>query len=428
MEPMCGDDDASRRELEMKQEEMRRIQREENPGPVARVLDLGFRFTPSPLQAAAYYLPRLVAGEPLHDALRTVIHRADVYACEPGVLAAGFRPAPKTDDRFFFTSVRMQPQRAGKAGRAARAAGGGAWSSQKAIDILDAAGAKVGELTKLRYKKRGGENTDWLMDEYSCCSEDAVAGDVKRVLCKIYVSPRAAADSAAHQESAAVFAAPPAPVVVTQPAPKRPAPPVAVPPCAKKMRVAAVPAPPVVQPSGCPMPVAPPRPCCVPRRGVAPSSTPPVARTPTPALPQARVQTRPAAQPGRSPAPATPWPAPQKVPLPPPSAARACNMPQQAASSRLCPPRPAVMAPPVAQAPPTPRPSPAAAPLPVPAASPDLPSKEAPAAADDDMDELVKLIEDAIPTGEADVDEQVHKERDPFAAAMAWGAKHMCAY
>ncbi|KAL6640751.1 hypothetical protein ACP70R_021874 [Stipagrostis hirtigluma subsp. patula] len=392
--------------------------------PAARALELGFRFAPSPLQAAAYYLPRLVAGEPLHDALRTVIHRADVYSCEPGALAAGFRPAPKTDDRFFFTSVRMQPQRAGKAGRAARAAGGGTWSSQKAVDILDAAGAKVGELTKLRYKKRGGENTDWLMDEYSCCSEDAVAGDVKRVLCKIYVSPRAAPDSAAHQESAAVFAAPPAPVVITQPAPKRPAPPLAEPPCPKKMRVAAVPAPPAVQPSGCPMPVAPPRPCCVPRPGVAPSSTPPVARTLTPAPPQAPVQTRPAAQRGRSPAPAPPRPCappPQKVTLPPPSVARACHMPQQAAS-RLC----------------APRPSPAAAPLPVPAPSPDLPSTEAPAAADDDLfADFAKELEDTIPMTaspddstmtEADVYEQVHEERDPFAAAMAWNAKHMCAY
>ncbi|KAL6641937.1 hypothetical protein ACP70R_020118 [Stipagrostis hirtigluma subsp. patula] len=396
--------------------------------PVARVLQLGFRFNPSPLQAATYYLPRLIAGEPLHDALRPVIHRADVYGCEPGVLARQFRPAPKTDDRFFFTSVKLQAQRAGKASRAVRAAGPGAWSSQKAIDILDGAGAKVGELRKLRYKK-GCVNTDWLMDEFSCCLEGAVvAGNTQLVLCKIYLSPRAASDSAARQETA-----PEEPVVITKAAPKRPAPAIADagPPCPKKMRVAAVPAPPVVQPSGCPMPVAPPRPCCVPRRGVAPSSTPPVTRTPAPALPQAPVQIRPAVHPGRSPAPAPPRPcAPpqQKVSLPPSSVARACNMPQQAAA-RLCPPRPAVLTPPVLeQAPPTPRPAPAAASLPVTAASPDLPSMVAPAPADDDMEDLVKLLEDTIPAGEPDLDEQVHKERDPFAAAMARDAKLMCAY
>ncbi|KAL6642212.1 hypothetical protein ACP70R_020393 [Stipagrostis hirtigluma subsp. patula] len=411
--------------------------------PSARVLDLGFRFTPSPLQAAAYYLPRLIAGAPLHDALRPVIHCTDIYACEPGVLAGRFRPAPKTDDRFFFTPVKLQPKKAGKASRAVRAAGPGTWSSQKAIDILDGAGAKVGELTKLRYKKRG-ENTDWLMEEYSCCSEEAVAGDTQFVLCKIYVSPRAAQDSAAHQESAAVFAqpAPPeAPVVITQAATKRPSPPVAELPCPKKMRVAVAPSP-AVAPAGCTTPVAPPRPGVLPpRRVMAPSSTPSVTRSPAPSMSQAApVHTRPVVQPdGTSTtafAPPRSCAPPQKqVPLPPPS------VPQQAAA-RYRPPRPAVLTPPAAQAPLMPRPAPAAASLPVPVAPPALPSTEAPAADDDDMFDFAKELEDAMTTGEAgeeekdvshgdsmmitqaDVHEQVHKERDPFAAAMALGEVH----
>ncbi|KAL6657720.1 hypothetical protein ACP70R_005500 [Stipagrostis hirtigluma subsp. patula] len=401
----------------------------------ARVLDLGFRFTPSPLQAAAYYLPRLIAGAPLHDALRPVIHRTDIYACEPGVLAGRFRPAPKTDDRFFFTPVKVQQKKAGKASRAVRAAGPGTWSSQKAIDILDGAGAKVGELTKLRYKKCG-ENTDWLMDEYSCCLEEAVAGDTQLVLCKIYVSPRAAQDSAAHQESAAVFAqpAPEAPVVITQAAPKRPAPPAAEPPCPKKMRVALAPSPAVV-PAGCTTPVPPPRPGVLPpRRGMAPPSTSSVTRSPAPSLSQAApVQTRPVVQPdGTSTTafapPRSSAPPQKQVLLPPPS------VPQQAAA-RYCPPRPAVLTPPVAQVPLMPRPAPAAASLPVPVAPPALPSTEAPAADDDDFFDFAEELEDAIPTCEAgeeekdvsagdsmitqaDVHEQVHKEQDPFAAEI----------
>ncbi|CAO2140789.1 unnamed protein product [Urochloa humidicola] len=131
----------------------------------SEIFSRGFRFNPSALEAATYYLPRLVAGAPLHDAVHPIVHRANVYACEPGDLARRFPPLPKTGHRFFFTSCKLQqPTRAGKASRAARAAGAGAWHSQGVTGVVDLDGIKVGETTKLRYKK-GGVYTDWLMDD-----------------------------------------------------------------------------------------------------------------------------------------------------------------------------------------------------------------------------------------------------------------------
>ncbi|XP_004980319.1 uncharacterized protein LOC101772797 [Setaria italica] len=220
------------------------------PGPV--IFSRGFRFNPTPLEAATYYLPRLVAGAPLHEVVRPVVNHADVYGCEPADLARQFCPLPRTGHRFLFTHCKLQqPQRAGKVSRATRAAGSGSWHSQSVKDVVDHAGVKVGEIRKLRYKK-GGAYTDWLMDEYSCCLEDAVAGDRQCVLCNIYVSPRADQGSAARQESAAFFAPPaPAPIVIAQAAaPKRPAAQSAEPPCPKRMRGAVAPTPPVVQPAG----------------------------------------------------------------------------------------------------------------------------------------------------------------------------------
>ncbi|RLM58542.1 hypothetical protein C2845_PM18G00100 [Panicum miliaceum] len=237
------------------------------------IFSRGFRLNPTPLEAATYYLPQLLAGAPLHEAIRPFIHRADVYACEPGELVRQFRPLPRTGHRFFFTHCKLQqPHKAGKAGRATRAAGAGSWHSQGVTDVVDRK-VKVGEMRKLRYKK-GGAYTDWLMDEYSCCLQDAVVGDRQYVFCNIYVSPRAAPGSVARQESAAFFGPPapaPAPVVIAQaPPPKRPAPQVAEPPCPKRAPGAVVaPAPPVVQPAAsCTAYFAPPRPC-VPNSAVA---------------------------------------------------------------------------------------------------------------------------------------------------------------
>ncbi|CAL5081281.1 unnamed protein product [Urochloa decumbens] len=343
------------------------------------IFSRGFRFNPSPLDAATYYIPRLAAGAPLHEAVRPAVHHADVYASDPGDLARRFPPMPKTGDRFFFSS---------RSKKGARAAGAGSWYLQSTKAAKDAADqAKVGEVRKLRYKK-GGVFTDWLMDEFSTtlCSEDA-GGDGQFVLCNIYVSPRAAPDSAARRESSAFFA-PPAPVVIPQAAAaatKRPAPPqIAVPPpCPKRMRGAAVaPIPPVLpQPAGyCAASFAPPPPPCVPRTTASAESPPPVptrlAAPPPPALsrfaapppnrspasapvptcfatpppppvpigfatpPPPSVPSRFAAPPLiRSPASALPQPRQQK-PLPTPPLVRASQIPAVQAPARQCPPLP----------------------------------------------------------------------------------------
>jgi hypothetical protein len=216
------------------------------------VLHLGFRFDPKPRDAVTYYLPRLIAGEPMHAAIR------------PFVLAARFRPTPKAGDRFFFATFKRQP---GNSGKGVRSAGAGHWHTQgHTTDVLDDAGVKVGEAKKFRYKKANKQFTDWLMDEFSCCSEESVVGDRQYVLCKIYVSPRAHPDSVARQESDAFAFAPPPPLVeepVAFAAPnKRPAPLVVEPPCPKRIRAAAVPipTPPMVQPPSPILPVQAPAP------------------------------------------------------------------------------------------------------------------------------------------------------------------------
>ena len=206
------------------------------PAPPAlgqEIFSRGFRFRPTPQEAVVYYLPRLISGEPLHEVVRSVIHHADdVYDCKPADLARRFRPMPRTGDRFFFTVVN-------KGVRAAAGPGSSSWAAQTTTGIKDDEGVQIGELRKLRYKK-DGVLMDWLMDEYSSCG---AGGDDKQqqqfVFCKVYVSPRAAPTSLAHQESAAFFALPPLPpaAVIAQPAVKRTVPPAmqaAMPPCAKR--------------------------------------------------------------------------------------------------------------------------------------------------------------------------------------------------
>ncbi|TVT99477.1 hypothetical protein EJB05_55146, partial [Eragrostis curvula] len=220
------------------------------PPLIESILHLGFRFNPTPKEVITYYLPRLLAGEPMHRAIRAFIHDTNIYACAPGVLAGQFRATPRKDDRFFFTTVQRQRSKSGKkdARRYMRVAGQGAWSYQKSEEIKDDGGVKIGEVTKLRYKFKNGKFADWLMEEYSCaCScPDAVVGDRERVFCRIYVSPNAGTESAARQESAAFSeqpAAPPEPVVIAhaQARKQRPAPPPIIkPPCPKRIRGAPI--------------------------------------------------------------------------------------------------------------------------------------------------------------------------------------------
>uniref|UniRef100_A0A0D3HTS5 NAC domain-containing protein n=1 Tax=Oryza barthii TaxID=65489 RepID=A0A0D3HTS5_9ORYZ len=295
------------------------------------LLKLGFRFNPSQEEVITYYLPRLIAGHPPKDT-EGYIHRADVYgADEPRDLAGKYAPVARSPngDRFFFTGCKRVK------GKFSRSAGGGTWVSQSSKDLKNREGIKIGEVKNFRFKK-GGNNTDWLMEEYHLCGKEA-GGVVEPVVCRIYVSPRAAPDSVAHQESAALpppqelvpppqeLAPPPypaaqaapqapapprqVPVITQQQAPpqKRPAAPVAEPPCATKKMKGAVSAKPMAPQSSVTASAAPPR-CAV-----APSQHhPPFQTYPTdPFEPPA-----PAASVTQPSVPATPEQGPAYVPDP----------------------------------------------------------------------------------------------------------------
>ncbi|CAM0944344.1 unnamed protein product [Alopecurus aequalis] len=201
------------------------------------------RFVPTPQEAVGHFLRRLLTGETLNGAEK-LIHRAEVYACEPKDLAQQFAPVPtalKTGDRFFFTTCRRK-----KDGRCKRLVGAGTWTGKTTEDIYDN-GVLVGEVVTLSFKK-AKKSTGWVMKEYrSLVLPEAVVEDGEMVLCKIYLAQHA--PPAARQESQAYKlrgqeGAEPAPAPQPEPvsahAQKRPAPVAAagMSSC-KKMRVAA---------------------------------------------------------------------------------------------------------------------------------------------------------------------------------------------
>ncbi|KAJ1261219.1 hypothetical protein BS78_09G011600 [Paspalum vaginatum] len=171
----------------------------------ANIFRRGFRFNPSPEEAIAYYLPRLLAGgKGLHELVRPYIHVADVYRSEPDDLVRRFEPLPVTGARFFFASCKKR-SRAAPGGRST-------WHVGGTVPVHDGAGVKIGECRKLRHKMNGAY-TEWLMDEV--VSSGLRNGDTEFVFCKMYVSPRA---TTTRQDSA--HAAAPGGVVLTQAASK----------------------------------------------------------------------------------------------------------------------------------------------------------------------------------------------------------------
>ncbi|CAM0944351.1 unnamed protein product [Alopecurus aequalis] len=201
------------------------------------------RFLPTPQEAVGYFLRCLLTSETLNGAEK-LIHRAEVYACEPKDLARQFAPVPtavRTDDRFFFTTCRRK-----KDGRCKRLVGAGTWTGQTTEAIYDK-GVLVGEVATLSFKK-AKKSTGWVMKEYrSLVLPEAVITDGEMVLCKIYLAQHA--PPAARQESEAYKlrrqegaepAPAPQPESVSAHAQKRPAPvPAAGMSSCKKMRVAA---------------------------------------------------------------------------------------------------------------------------------------------------------------------------------------------
>ncbi|KAM0825535.1 hypothetical protein ACQ4PT_069485 [Festuca glaucescens] len=100
------------------------------------------RFKASPEEAVTYFLPRLIAGLPLHGA-EELIHHADVYACEPKDLAADYAPV-SSGDRFFFTTCKRKN---GRGTHSARVAGAGTWTVQRTENIYDAGAKRPSSLT-----------------------------------------------------------------------------------------------------------------------------------------------------------------------------------------------------------------------------------------------------------------------------------------
>ncbi|KAE8784749.1 Dehydration-responsive element-binding protein 2B [Hordeum vulgare] len=211
-----------------------------------------YRLNPTDVEAVTYYLPRLLAGETLHCAEK-LIHRADVYDCEPKDLAALYAPVPQavsSGDRFFFTPCKRKK---GRTTRCARTAGGGTWTVNTTT-VIRHAGVEVGERKNLSFKRKG-KSTGWVMEEYRLLPPKAVVADEEKVFCKIHLSQHPPDE--ARRESAA-YKLQQRPEPAPQPAPqpehvgKRPAPAAAAdphPPRPMKRMRAAVPAQATATPS-----------------------------------------------------------------------------------------------------------------------------------------------------------------------------------
>ncbi|CAM0871372.1 unnamed protein product [Alopecurus aequalis] len=222
------------------------------------------RFLPTRQEAVGYFLRCLLTGETLRGAEK-LIHRADIYACEPKDLAAEYAPVPTavtTGDRFFFTTCKRN-----KNGHFARVAGAGTWTVQTTQDVHDDEGVKIGEARTVSFKKQK-KSTGWVMEEYRSLLPQAVVTEGEKVLCRIHLAehPPAAArqESNAYkirrlQQQAEQEHAPqpaePATVTESAHAQKRPAPVAAADMSScKKMRIAAlVPEPEVLEYEDCPI-------------------------------------------------------------------------------------------------------------------------------------------------------------------------------
>ncbi|KAI4975127.1 hypothetical protein ZWY2020_048734 [Hordeum vulgare] len=176
-----------------------------------------YRLNPTEVEAVTYYLPRLLSGETLHG-VEKLIHNVEISGCEPKDLAARYAPVPQaagSGDRFFFTTCKSKN---GSKLQSVRSAGGGTWTIQKTTEISHA-GAKVGEVKNLSFKKKG-KSTGWVMEEYRCLLPEATVAEGVKVFCKMHLAQHAPAP--ARQESAAYKLQEPQPEAVT--AQRRPAP------------------------------------------------------------------------------------------------------------------------------------------------------------------------------------------------------------
>lgn len=168
-------------------------------------LEPGYVFHPSDDGLITLFLRPSIAKIPFEDRL---INHADVYSADPAELVGEHRPAPGTHGSssvwYFFCSPRFTSKRK-TSGRRQRAVGGGGggesvWKSEGGKKaVIGADGRRVGYLQKFSYgvyesSSSGSARTftrlGWCMTEYGL-DDDAIDGEDKQVLCKVYRSPRA---------------------------------------------------------------------------------------------------------------------------------------------------------------------------------------------------------------------------------------------
>ncbi|KAJ8775340.1 hypothetical protein K2173_020344 [Erythroxylum novogranatense] len=160
------------------------------------VYPLGWRFSPTDVEAIYCYLKNKVENRPLPP---VGIMEVDIYEFNPQDLAM-YRPNCDKPKEWYFFTPRDRKYRNGK--RPNRQAGDGFWRATGADKEVKTKGEVIGWKRALVYycgKPRKGEKTNWIMHEYMLkdahpsSTFDTSSNDMKLdvcVLCKIYKNTR----------------------------------------------------------------------------------------------------------------------------------------------------------------------------------------------------------------------------------------------
>jgi hypothetical protein len=156
----------------------------------------GYRFKPTPRELIQCYLEPWVATEPGHQSpgeFYGIMAAADVYGEEPGALASRFQHIAHDDGNWYFLSVARWKDGNASSKRMNRAVGAlGTWhGSGKRIPVRGA-----GYRQSFEFRPAGGGKATWLMEEFGTVRNDATGEDGVRVLCRLHLRPKAAAEAA----------------------------------------------------------------------------------------------------------------------------------------------------------------------------------------------------------------------------------------
>jgi hypothetical protein len=157
----------------------------------------GYHFTPSAEELVHSYLEPWIAGQPLGE-LASVVCVADVYGSDPAALTERFREFGHDGQHWYFLCVTKWKVRGAAALRARPAAvmnraveGGGYWQR------WGQAGAGQ---HSFQYRDADGRSTGWMMVEFRSDLPAATDGEGVKVICKVYLSPKAATMPAVDEE------------------------------------------------------------------------------------------------------------------------------------------------------------------------------------------------------------------------------------